>query len=73
MGGDTSFRHGDLIGTSNMNLEGTYYFPVAPVEIGGDGISLGNMMIAWTFWIHGRVRWQIPLTRIPRLPGGVGI
>jgi len=43
-----------IIGTSTMNLQGTYYFPVAPVEIGGEGISIGNQMIAWSMWIHGR-------------------
>jgi hypothetical protein len=43
-----------IIGTSTMNLEGTYYFPTAPVEIGGEGISIGNQLIAWSMWIHGR-------------------
>ena len=48
-----------IIGTSTMNLEGTYYFPVAPVEIGGEGISIGNQLIAWSMWIHGRGTFTI--------------
>jgi len=43
-----------IIGTSTMNLEGTYYFPVAPVEIGGEGIAIGNQLIACSLWMHGR-------------------
>ena len=42
-----------IIGSSNMNLEGSYYFPVAPLEIGGTGMSIGNQLIAWTVWMHG--------------------
>ncbi len=42
-----------IIGSSNMVLDGTYYFPVAPLELGGTGISFGNQVIAWTYWVHG--------------------
>ncbi|MCH8153028.1 MAG: hypothetical protein IH830_11745 [Planctomycetes bacterium] len=42
-----------IIGSSNMVLDGTYYFPVAPLELGGTGISFGNQLIAWTYWVHG--------------------
>jgi hypothetical protein len=42
-----------IIGTSNMDLDGTYYFPVAPVEVGGTGGSLGNQIIAWELYVHG--------------------
>jgi hypothetical protein len=36
-----------------MNLDGTLYFPVAPLELGGTGISLGTQLIAWTTHVHG--------------------
>lgn len=42
-----------IIGTSDMNLDGTLYFPVAPLELGGTGISLGTQLIAWTTHVHG--------------------
>ncbi|MHC4949342.1 MAG: pilus assembly protein TadG-related protein [Planctomycetota bacterium] len=42
-----------IIGTSNMNLEGSFYFPVAELEVGGTGIALGNQLVAWEMWIHG--------------------
>lgn len=54
-------NHNDsvIIGTSDMDLEGTYYFPSANLEIGGSGIALGNQLIAWTMWIHGRGTFDI--------------
>ncbi len=42
-----------IIGTSDMELEGTFYFPVAPLEIGGSGASLGNQIIAYELYLHG--------------------
>jgi len=42
-----------IIGTSNMNLDGTLYFPAAPLELGGTGFSLGTQLIAWTTHVHG--------------------
>jgi hypothetical protein len=42
-----------IIGTSSMNLEGTLYFPNAPLHIGGTGGSFGNQLIAWTLEIFG--------------------
>ncbi len=48
-----------IIGSNTMILEGSYYFPVAPLEIGGTGIALGNQMIAWTTWIHGNGEFTI--------------
>jgi hypothetical protein len=42
-----------IIGTSNMDLSGVFYFPRAQAEIGGVGGSTDNMVIAWTFYIHG--------------------
>ena len=48
-----NYSEAKITGNGTMNLEGTYYFPVAPVEIGGEGISLGNQLIAWTLYMHG--------------------
>jgi len=42
-----------IIGTSNMTLEGTYYFPNNRLEVGGTGIALGNQLIAWQLDLHG--------------------
>ncbi len=42
-----------IIGTSDMDLEGTFYFPAADLEVGGDGASLGNQIIAYTLYMHG--------------------
>jgi hypothetical protein len=42
-----------IIGNGDMNLQGTYYFPVALVDISGVSDSLGNTMIAWKFLIEG--------------------
>jgi hypothetical protein len=42
-----------IIGSSDMNLEGTYYFPRALLELGGTGIALGNQVIAWQARVHG--------------------
>lgn len=61
-----------ITGTNDMNLEGTYYFPMAPLEIGGTGIALGNQVIAWTTAIHGTGeftiaydgRFPVPGTRV---------
>jgi hypothetical protein len=48
-----------IIGTSDMNLERTYYFPAGPLEIGGEGIAMGNQMISWDLWIHGTGEFTI--------------
>ncbi|MFH1110599.1 MAG: hypothetical protein V1790_15585 [Planctomycetota bacterium] len=42
-----------IIGTADMNLEGTYYFPHNHLEVGGTGIALGNQLIAWQLYLHG--------------------
>ncbi len=49
-----------IIGTSSMLLEGALYFPWAPLEIGGTGTPLGNLLIAWTLYIHGTGEFVIP-------------
>jgi Flp pilus assembly protein TadG len=42
-----------IIGTGSLDLQGTLYFPNAPVEIGGTGDGIGNQLIAYTIWLHG--------------------
>ena len=58
-----------IIGSNTMNLEGSYYFPVAALEIGGNGIALGNQMIAWTAWIHGTGEFTIAFDGRFPVPG----
>jgi Flp pilus assembly protein TadG len=42
-----------MTGNNLMDLQGTYYFPVANLELGGTGFAVGNQVIAYTAWIHG--------------------
>jgi len=42
-----------IIGTSLMDLEGTYYFPSNHVELGGNATKFGNQLIAYTMEIFG--------------------
>jgi len=42
-----------IVGGSNMDLQGTYYFPSATLNLGGGGTSLGNQMIAYKMEING--------------------
>ncbi len=49
-------NHNDakIIGTSNLSLAGTLYFPENFVELGGnEDWTAGNQFIANTMWIHG--------------------
>ena len=46
-------NEGKVLGTSNMNLEGTYYFPRNKLNIGGDSTNFGNQFIAWQAEIFG--------------------
>ncbi len=48
-----------IIGSTTMDLQGTYYFPASDLEVGGTGIALGNQLIAWTMWIHGTGTFDI--------------
>jgi hypothetical protein len=41
-----------IIGTSDMLLVGTIYFPFNHVEIGGDGYSVGSQLIANSVRVH---------------------
>jgi hypothetical protein len=42
-----------VIGTSLMELEGTYYFPSNHVALGGNATKFGNQLIAYTMEIFG--------------------
>ncbi len=41
-----------IIGTSDLLLVGTLYFPFNFVEVGGDGYSVGTQLIAESIWVH---------------------
>ncbi len=58
-----------IIGTSDMNLEGTYYYPYAELELGGTGIALGNQLVAWDMWIHGNGTFTINYDGRFKAPG----
>ena len=50
-----------IIGTSEMDVDGLLYFPVAHTELGGTGGQLGNQIIAWTIHVFGTgisVNWD---------------
>ncbi len=55
----TNYNEAVIIGTTSMNLLGTYYFPNNPVEIGGFGIALGNQLIAYTLHLFGTGEYTI--------------
>ena len=58
-----------ILGNSNMNMLGTYYFPVSHIEIGGTADSFGNGLIADTIEVHGNGLLQIDyLGQFPPLP-----
>lgn len=46
-------NEGTVIGTSNMDLEGTYYFPQNKINLGGTANQFGNQFIAWQAEIFG--------------------
>jgi hypothetical protein len=48
-----------IIGNSAMDLEGTFYFPAAALEIGGDGASLGNQIISYELYLHGSGNFDV--------------
>ncbi|MCH8965426.1 MAG: hypothetical protein IIB58_10730, partial [Planctomycetes bacterium] len=55
----TNYNEAQIIGTSDMFLNDTYYFPNNPVKISGTGIALGNQLIAWTLYLHGTGEYTI--------------
>ena len=50
----TNNNEATTMGTSAMDLDGTFYFPAAHVEIGGTGADLGGQGIAYTIHVFGR-------------------
>jgi len=49
----TNYNEAVIIGRTTMVLLGTYYFPNNPVKISGDGIAVGNQLIAYTLYLSG--------------------
>jgi len=49
----TNYNEAVIIGRTTMTLLGTYYFPNNPVTISGDGIAVGNQLIAYTLYLSG--------------------
>jgi hypothetical protein len=56
-----NYNTSTIIGTSDMNLEGTLYFPAAHLEIGGTGgtVGLGSQLIAWTMHFFGTGDFEV--------------
>jgi hypothetical protein len=42
-----------IVGTSQMDLEGTLYFPYNHLDVSGTSDGLGNQLIAWTIEVSG--------------------
>lgn len=49
----TNHNEATIVGTNNMDLEGTLYFPENHLKAGGTSESLGNQLIADTIELHG--------------------
>ncbi len=49
----TNSTAGTVIGTANMDFQGTYYFPNNKISLGGTSNQFGNQMIAWSAEIFG--------------------
>ncbi len=59
----------NILGTSNMDLQGTYYFPAALLKIAGTPLALGNQIIAWEVWMAGNSDFVIDYDGRFLLPG----
>jgi Flp pilus assembly protein TadG len=59
----------DILGTNNMDLQGTYYFPRALLRIAGTPLALGNQIIAWEVWMQGNSQFVINYDGRFQLPG----
>jgi len=49
----TNTAEGRVLGTSDMNFEGTYYFPQNKINLGGTANNFGDQCIAWQAEIFG--------------------
>jgi hypothetical protein len=64
-GGITFFQARDnttastINGTDDTILKGTWYFPAAKLNLGGNGITTGNQLITWQLEIFGTGEWTI--------------
>lgn len=58
-----------IIGTSGLDISGTLYFPSADVELGGDGSSAGNQLIAGSVYVHGTGTWSVNYDGRNKAPG----
>ncbi len=58
-----------IIGTSGLDIGGTLYFPSNHVELGGDGSSAGNQLIAGSVDVHGTGTWQVNYDGRNKAPG----
>ena len=55
----TNANTATIIGTDNMDINGTLYFPRNHVELGGQGDGFGTQLIADTLNVHGTGLLQI--------------
>jgi Flp pilus assembly protein TadG len=60
-----------ILGTSDFVAEGTFYFPAAELEIGGDSQSFANGLIADTILAHGNgdlvIHFEDQFPPVPRV------
>jgi len=49
----TNNNEAKIIGTSAMNLDGTFYFSAAHVDMGGTSADMGSQVIAYTLHVFG--------------------
>lgn len=59
-----------IIGTSQLDINGTVYIPKAELDIGGTGGSLANCLIANTLDVSGTARYTIDYDPNFPVPGG---
>jgi len=55
----TNFQDATIIGTDDMLLDGTYYFPHNKLIVGGEGLALGNQLLTWELDMHGTGTYTI--------------
>lgn len=49
----TNSNEGTILGTSGMDLNGTFYFSAAHVKVGGTSADLGSQIVAYTLHVFG--------------------
>lgn len=58
-----------IIGTAQLDLQGSLYFPVAHLEIGGVGGDFGNQLIAFELEMHGTGEIRVGYNGNKNAPG----